>query len=343
MVFLNPGQFFVSHRTHFQVQLLYNIKGVVSMGLVNAATGFYHSASYAGFLFFLAPVIALVMKLVRRESIFKDKLLFALGAIFVVLGLLTTFWSWEKLGFLYRPGALLTQINFSRFHHLLPLSGFVLMVYAFKVMENRLSQGIMVGLMVLGIGWQYKLYYDLHHYAPGPYKGQDFFTSLSYHDYYSPELFGSLRKECHDIAQTDDYNVLGFGIQPAILQYNGFNTLDSYQNFYPLKYEQDFNQIMGPELQKCPDLLQSTRFTIHNMCYLYSCEVFHQPEAEAKNTLTTVQEFLLDPDAIQHLRGKFIISRYQVLDFGTDRIREVRHHAYPDSRIYKDIYLYQVF
>ncbi len=341
LVFFDPGGFFVSHRTKFKVELNYNLKGVMSMGLWNATSGIYHSTVYAGFVFFIAPLIVIVNKVVRREPIFGDKLIYVLMGIFAFLGLMTTLWFWNQMGFLYGEGSLLTQINFSRFHYLLPLTGLVLAVYAYSLLRNKVSQYIVAGLLLLGVGQHYLYYYDMHHFAPGS-KEDNWFARISYREYFSTDLFAAIKADCDAHVGTDDYNVIGFGIQPAVLQYNGFNTCDSYQNFYPLQYEQDFNQITARELDKCPSLKTDSRFNIHNTCYLYSCETYEAPNKEEMDLPGAVHELLLDPDAIQHLHGRLIVSRHEVLSFGTDRIKEIKRYAHPENRHYTYIYIYEV-
>ena len=48
----------------------------------------------------------------------------------------------------------------------------------------------------------------------------------------------------------EDYRVASIGLHPAIAQYNGFYTLDSYNNFYPLTYKYQFRKIIENELEK---------------------------------------------------------------------------------------------
>ena len=48
----------------------------------------------------------------------------------------------------------------------------------------------------------------------------------------------------------EDYRVASIGIHPAIAQYNGFYTLDTYNNFYPLSYKHEFRKIIEKELEK---------------------------------------------------------------------------------------------
>jgi hypothetical protein len=47
-----------------------------------------------------------------------------------------------------------------------------------------------------------------------------------------------------------DYRVVSIGLHPAVAQYNGLYTLDTYNNFYPLSYKHQFLNIIAPELNK---------------------------------------------------------------------------------------------
>ncbi len=48
----------------------------------------------------------------------------------------------------------------------------------------------------------------------------------------------------------EQYRVASIGLHPAIAQYNGFYTLDTYNNFYPLSYKYEFRKIIEKELAK---------------------------------------------------------------------------------------------
>ncbi|MDA6131502.1 DUF6044 family protein, partial [Escherichia coli] len=56
--------------------------------------------------------------------------------------------------------------------------------------------------------------------------------------FYAEEQFSAI-KEYIGLPQ-EDYRVASIGLHPAIAQYNGFYTLDSYNNFYPLTYKYQF-------------------------------------------------------------------------------------------------------
>jgi hypothetical protein len=342
MMFVNPSGFFINHRVNFQIAVEFNAKGVLAMGLFNALNGICHSANYAGIIFAMAPLVVLAHKGIRKEPAFQDKWIFLIGGLFFFFGLLTTVWFWQGMGFLYAPGSLFTQVNFSRFHYLLPLTGFVLLVYSYLQLDQRKARHLLVVMMVAGVGWHWKLYHDLHHYKFVARTKSNISNLHTYRQFFSEELFGKVKGDCDSIAGNQNYNVVGLGITPTVLQYNDFNTLDGYQNVYPLSYEKAFMDIIARELEKCPDIKENPAFKVHRFCYLYSCELFRQDTDDDGNRVGSIHQLLLDPGAIRRLNGSFFISSYKVEDFGTDRIREVAHYRSPDNNTYPNLYLYQV-
>ncbi|MFM2376268.1 MAG: hypothetical protein RLZZ165_1365, partial [Bacteroidota bacterium] len=342
MMFLNPSGFFINNRVNYQIALDYNAKGVLAMGVFNALIGFGHSANYAGIVFAMAPLVVLAHKGIRKEPILQDKRMFLIGGLFFFIGVLTTVWFWKGMGFLYAPGSLFTQINFSRFHYLLPLTGFVLLTHSCLQLDQRKARYLLVAMMVAGVGWHCKLYHELHHFRGAPGKLSDVSNLQTYRQFFSEELFRKVKRDCDRIAGNQNYNVVGFWISPTVLQYNDFNTLDGYQNVYPLSYEKAFMDIIARELEKCPDIKKRPFFKVYRWAYLYSCELYRQDVEGFVNRTKAIHQLLLDPGAIRRLNGSFLISIYKVEDFGTDRIREVAHYRSPDDDPYPSVYLYQV-
>ena len=65
---------------------------------------------------------------------------------------------------------------------------------------------------------------------------------------------------------------MSLGIYPSIAQFNGFHTLDSYQNNYPLSYKKRFRRVIGPELEKNVEIKEYFD-AWGNRCYLFSAEL----------------------------------------------------------------------
>ncbi|GAA3312748.1 hypothetical protein GCM10020331_001250 [Ectobacillus funiculus] len=74
----------------------------------------------------------------------------------------------------------------------------------------------------------------------------------SFRQFYSEHLFQEIKNYIGKPQQS--YRVASIGLHPAIAQYNGFYTVDTYTNFYPLSYKYQFRAIIAKELDKSPVL-----------------------------------------------------------------------------------------
>ena len=89
-------------------------------------------------------------------------------------------------------------------------------------------------------------------------------------EFYAEELFSQIKD--HIGLPARDYRVASVGLHPAIAQYNGFYTLDSYNNFYPLHYKHEFRKIIENELEKNKQI--RTYFDEWGgRCYLFTDEL----------------------------------------------------------------------
>ena len=146
------------------------------------------------------------------------------------------------------------------------------------------------------------VYYTLHGIAKRIVTGSED-DSLTYGEFYSEELFDTIRTE-NDIREEW---CAAYGLHPAILEYNGFRTIDGYLGFYPQEYKDRFRKAIAPALDKQPP----TRQYFDDWgarCYLYSgtfstiveaVRSYPHPEDQAD----------LDLQALQALGCRYIFSR----------------------------------
>lgn len=73
-------------------------------------------------------------------------------------------------------------------------------------------------------------------------------ASITLNEFYSKELFDEIK----DDINYDGELVSAFGYHPAILQYNGFNTIDRYVSVHSMKIQNEFREIIAPALDKYP-------------------------------------------------------------------------------------------
>ena len=76
----------------------------------------------------------------------------------------------------------------------------------------------------------------------------------SFKQFYATDQFNEIDQYIG--APKSSYRVASIGLHPAIAQYNGFYTLDTYNNFYPLEYKHQFRKIIAAELDKNAHLRQ---------------------------------------------------------------------------------------
>ena len=126
----------------------------------------------------------------------------------------------------------------------------------------------------------------------------------SFKQFYSESLFQEI-KDHIDLPQ-EEYRVASIGLHPAIAQFNGFYTLDSYNNFYPLTYKHQFRQIIENELAKNKNI----RIYFDEWggrCYLFTDELgkHYMFKKSSKKELKNLD---LNMDAFKGLGGKYIFS-----------------------------------
>jgi hypothetical protein len=133
------------------------------------------------------------------------------------------------------------------------------------------------------------------------------------------------------------YRVACLGLPPAVAQYNGFYTLDSYQTLYPLAYKQAFRPIIAGELAKSQAL--ATYFDAWgNRCYVLSAELgrnFLVGKAPAR----TVQHLAFDAAAFRRLGGRYLLSAVRLAHPEESGLRLLS--VFNDSQAYWQLHVYE--
>lgn len=69
-------------------------------------------------------------------------------------------------------------------------------------------------------------------------------AKITYEEFFSKQTFDDLKNRIN----YKDENTVAFGFEPSVLMQNGFNTIDGYNNSYPLTYFYRFRKLIEPEL-----------------------------------------------------------------------------------------------
>ena len=118
--------------------------------------------------------------------------------------------------------------------------------------------------------------------------------------------------------------------------YNGFSTIDGYNNAYPLKYALAFREVIAPQLELNAGHKKYYDSWAGRM-YLYNNEVGYGPTRDRVNTPVTLH---IDVEAFRGLGGTYIFSRAEIGNAEDLRLTYMRKYS-NDHSIY-EIFVYKV-
>ncbi|ULT56413.1 DUF6044 family protein [Neobacillus drentensis] len=311
---------------------------------VSSTLGFWHTIRLACKNYFLGhthvltlhtlvivPLSFLVIGMLwkKKDRNETDKRYLYLFVINILLSVWYAFWfnkGWQPLK---DRVSLLNTFNFARFHFLRPLIIYLMFaVGAFilwqkgKRWKTLVNICLMVQLLVLFCANDEIVY----RVAGKP----------SVQQFYATEQF----KEISDYIgkPKSSYRVASIGIHPAIAQYNGFYTLDTYNNFYPLTYKHEFRKIIAGELDKSPTLKKYFD-QWGGRCYLFVAELGKHYEFK-KDSKVKIHHLQLNTDVFKQMGGEYIFSAVPIMNANENNLELQKTFIQKDSAW--KIYLYRV-
>lgn len=328
---------FVPHRLEFDYARL--APGGVGAGLLGAARYFLLGQYHASLFLRAAPLLALVLALwhtpagparrrLKRVAVGSLGLL-AVGALFC------GFYP-QLIGNLQQIVPPLRAFNLSRFHFLMPLAWFGVLVWGLRYLPRGPWAAGLIGLQLLiGLGMNTEWVLNLRRLL-----GRLPATEPTYAAYVAPGLFARLQQDI--VRRTGQpparYRVACLGLPPAVASLNGFFTLDAYQNNYPLAYKHQFRRLIRKELAKSPTL--RTYFDAWgNRCYLFSAELGKNFRVGAFAN-QRIEHWAFDALAFRRLGGRYVLSAAYLAQPAQSGLRLVDVYTAPDA--YWRVWLYEV-
>lgn len=304
-----------------------NLYSTVKLAVENFILG--HNQVMTVHEFVILPFTGVVLwQMVRNGSGGKRlrKWFVYLLGLNILLSVWFAFWFYKGWVPLKERVSILTTFNFSRYHYLHPL--FIYLMFA-------------AGAAILWkMGSRWRLFVKIC-----------FVLQLAVLFYYNPEVefHGEPTfKQFYAVQQFKDiadyigkpkssYRVASIGLHPAIAQYNGFYTLDTYNNFYPLSYKHAFRKIIAKELDKNRGI-KSYFDSWGGRCYLFTAELGKNYEFW-KGSPVKIHHLQLDMSAFKKLGGKYILSSVPIMNAGQDGLRFLK--SFNNSASAWTIYLYE--
>lgn len=285
----------------------------------------------------IVPIIIFVLIAILFDKHIEKRLLYTLLAI---CGISTVTLTAQIIKmFVHIP--LFQYFAFDRFYFFLPSLWIVTMALSFEIITKK-KQILPVLLAVLI-------------YVPIVYNNNDELMSVTYQvirqepkhptyrQFYDEKLFGQISKTLKIIP--NETKVVSIGLFPAIAEYNGYHTLDTYINIYPLEYKLKFREIIEPELNK-NDKLKVYFDSWGSRCYMFSSELEEAVE------LKKIEQYMVNKNAhisinpqynisaLKQLGAQYIFSAAQLQNYQSLSLQECG--VFTTNESFWKIYVYQI-
>lgn len=202
----------------------------------------------------------------------------------------------------------------------------------FSTLSNRLWRCVLYGaicLQMVNIAINPATYNDVY-WTMTSLAGSQESTAITLREFYSSDLFDEIRE---DIGYDGQY-AAAYGFHPAVLTYNGFNTLDGYVSVHSMQWQLQFREIIAPALQRYEDKQQYYDGWGGRM-YLYG-ELPFQPTRDKNSEPAPLY---IDTDAFVKYGGMYILSRAEISNAEALGLEFINDFDSEESLYH--IYLYQ--
>jgi len=288
--------------------------------------------------FLILPLaLAVLFWVIWKKRWRKEKLFIGLHIFHFGLSLWYAFWFHEVWQPLKEKVGILTTYNFSRFHYFSPAIVYALFALSLKIIREEFERR--KGSKFNGYVWGKRLvalFILIQFFILIPYNEQIYYKkSPSFKEFFAVEQFEEIKQYIG--RPLSDYRVVSIGIHPAISQYNGFYTLDTYNNIYPLTYKMEFRKIIEKELEKNQTL---ANYYDHwgGRVYIFVDELGQKYDFTKKSD-RVIENLELNMNQFKKMGGEYILSALPILNAEENQLELEKIFEHPDS--FWKIYLYR--
>lgn len=335
MIYSFIAKLYVSHRTEYDYRRLLPITWVHSWGksVQLFVETQYHAGAYSTRWIRGTLALAACITFWRKDFLTLRRL-FWLCLAAVAICLFSGFYRYPAIWF--GPGNILQAFQFDRFYFLLPLLWLCAFAVALRVV---LTNKWVAAIVVFGqLGVMVEANQEFLVNVERLFGRADTAYYPSYRAFYAPRLFNQIRQYINK--PQSSYRVACVGMHPAVALYNGFYTVDSYQNNYLLSYKHAFRNVIAAELAKAPNIRRYYDGYACR-CYTYSAELGMRFESSliGKHQKRTIKKLQLNTLALRQLGGQCILSAVPILNASKNNLRLER--VFNEPTAYWRIFLYR--
>jgi hypothetical protein len=307
-----------------------NVFHTFELFAVNYIVG--HNQDQAVHTFIILPLSLIILGyLFLTKNWRHEKGLIYLNLLNLALSAWFAFWfykGWQPLKAKY---SILTIYNFSRYHYLRPMVLYLIFALSLAVIwkqgtrwARRVVLLLLFAQFLVLIPYNEQIYYHNHHHRP------------TFKQFFAEKEFQQIKSYIGRPVST--YRVVSIGMHPDIAQYNGFYTLDTYNNFYPLTYKEQFRKIIAPELAK-NRTIRSYYDDWGGRCYIFTAELGRH-YMYSKWSTKTIKNLDLNTTALKQMGGEYVFSAVKIENASQTHLKLL--HVFDQKEAYWRIYLYKV-
>ncbi|MFD2629870.1 DUF6044 family protein [Oceanobacillus kapialis] len=267
-----------------------------SIGLTFENFLYGHTHDTAEQFLIILPVIGFAFLIAAYRNI-KPFWLLSLFSFNFLLSLWYAFWYWEGWRIVKDNVMVANTFNFSRIHFFDPAIWYICFALALAIIWKHIPFGKIIAIVLVVAQCMFLF----------PFNEQNKYSALdtpSVEEFYSEALFEEIENYIGE--NQSEYRVVSIGMHPTIAQYNGFYTLDTYNNSFPLEYKQAFRKVIAGELEKSPTL-ENYYDTWGGRLYMYVAE-HGKDYLFTKDRNEPIEQLAIDTEALKELGGDYILS-----------------------------------
>jgi hypothetical protein len=327
----DPPPGFVSHRSAYN---LYMFDGPrLGTSLVDFAHQFFTLHYHVGTMVTLPILILGIVVYKSRHPLFKKLFILVLSIV-----LFQAFYNYFEF-YIGEHIEFVKSFRLNRFNIVLPVIWAAGLALIFREMQQTefLKKLIPISILTLLLSTGFGNDEILNNYR----RIAGMYHLPTFKEYMAPDQFKEIKKTIGE--DPKNYRVACIGMNPAILQYNGFYTLDGLQSIYDLNYKNQFRKIFANELEKNKEIKEYFDGW-GNRCYIFSAVLGKEWISTHSIELTSPLEIELDAEAFKKMGGKYIITPFEcnfMMNGGpNDRIALIK--SFQKDHSIRHLYLYEI-
>lgn len=226
---------------------------------------------------------------------------------------------------------ILKSLNFTRIAFIQPFIWGILLTVAIQILFQKLRYTSFFAFTLIVVQFFHSLNASFYSIEDRP-------RYASFKSYYAPELFEKVKQAIPEDIRS--IRVASYGIEPAVLLFNGFYTIDGYIPNYPLSYKHKFRPVIQPYLEQNTSLAKYARFLYDDWgskVYLMESTLTIGIQFYDKNQVITKPQF--NSDALCTFNVSYLISSHKIENPSVKNLTLIKSFK-GDSNSW-DIYLYK--